>query len=153
MRRLLTFVLGIGLLACASYAAWATFPGSPGSIQYRNPPYLRAFVPEPIVCIGSSCQIDWRQGPWFTLTLTSNVTFPPPANVGSNCIQIDLIQDSVGSRTATWTNTTNGTGWKFAGGTSTTLTTTAGAQDTATACPYRGGQPSAAQINIGLNYK
>ena len=153
MRRLLAFVLGIALLACASYGAWATFPGSPGSIQYRNPPYLREFTPQPIVCIGNSCQIDWRQGPWFQLKLTSNVTFPPPVNVGENCIQIQLIQDATGSRTGTWTNTTGGTGWKFAGGTATTLTTTAGAEDIATACPYGITQPNAASINIGLNYK
>ena len=59
------------------------------------------------------------------LTLTGNTTFDAPTNIqDGGFYSITIIQDSTGSRTAAWN-----TGFKWAGGTAPTLTTTASAKD------------------------
>lgn len=151
----LVFVLALlGLLALsADEPAEATFGASPGSIQLRNPAWLRTYTAQTLQAVGGVVNVDWRQGPWFQITLTGNVTFAAPLNVGENCIQIVIIQDGTGSRTGSWTNTSGGSGWKFSGGTATTLSTAAFASDIATACPFKSGSANEAAINVGTNYK
>lgn len=153
MRVLLAIVLGL-IFFGPDEGAHATFGGAPGSTQLRAPAWIRPYEPAVLTTLpGNVVNVDWRDGPWFQITLTANVTFNPPINVGSNCVQIEIIQDATGSRTATWTNTTGGSGWKFSGGTAITLSTAAAAVDIATACPYKTGSGNSAGINIGLNYK
>jgi len=69
--------------------------------------------------------IDWKLGNKFKFTFGSQAdtfTFTAPTNPGS--IQLILIQDGTGSRTATWPGTV-----KWVGGTAPTLTTTAAGID------------------------
>lgn len=63
----------------------------------------------------------------YTITLGANLTFANPSNISAAEGQsgsIFLVQDSTGSRTASW-----GSSWEFAGGVAPVLTTTAGAID------------------------
>lgn len=145
---------GVIFLAFCYHTAQATFPGSPGSTQYRNPAYLRQYYPTTLtIAQNNTINVDWRDGPWFQIKLTANVSFNVPVNVGGNCILITLIQDSVGSRTAAWSNTTGGAGWKWSGGTAGTLTTTASAVDQVTACPWEAGVGNAASVALATNFK
>lgn len=151
LRKLATIAAGMFLLA--SPCAWATFGSNPGSIQYRNPPWQRPYSPQLLIAANGTVAIDWRQGPWFQITLTGNVSFNPPLNVGEQCILITIIQDGTGSRTASWSNTSGAGGWKWSGATAGTLTTTAGAVDQVVACPWKSGFTNAATITLGTNFK
>ena len=74
---------------------------------------------------GSTVTPDFADSNNYTLTLGTNVTIANPTNltVGQSG-SIFLVQDTTGSRTASW-----GSSWDFAGGSAPTLTTTASAVD------------------------
>lgn len=69
--------------------------------------------------------IDWKLGNKFKFTFgAQNETFTFTAPSNPCTLMLTLIQDSTGSRTATWPSTV-----KWAGGSAPTLTTTANARD------------------------
>lgn len=74
---------------------------------------------------GSTVTPDFATSCNFTLTLGTNLTIANPSNLtAGQSGSIFLVQDSTGSRTASF-----GSSWDFAGGTAPTLTTTASAVD------------------------
>jgi hypothetical protein len=75
--------------------------------------------------VGSTITLDPTQGNVQQITLTGNYIFGVPANAqDGSAIELYVIQDGTGSRTATWNSV-----FLFEGGTSPTLTTTPGAVD------------------------
>jgi hypothetical protein len=74
---------------------------------------------------GTTITPDFAASCNFTVTLGHNATIANPSNLtAGQSGSIFLVQDSTGSRTASW-----GTYWDFAGGTAPTLTTDASAVD------------------------
>ncbi len=88
---------------------------------------IKGYKEEVVVAnTGTSYTIDCSAGNVFKLTMTGNCTFSfssVPATGKAFSIVIILIQDATGSRLATWPGSIN---W---GGTTPTLTTTAGKKD------------------------
>lgn len=62
--------------------------------------------------------IDWNEGPNHKSTMTGNCTYTFTAPAGPGHLQLKLVQDATGSRTATWPGTV-----KWPGGTAPTLST------------------------------
>ncbi len=97
---------------------------------------------------GTSYTINIANGNVFSLTLTGNVTFSfsnvPASNASS--ITVFLIQDGTGSRTATWPGSVI-----WPGGTTPTLTTTAGHVDVVTMITTNAGTTWRA-FTAGLNF-
>ena len=68
--------------------------------------------------------IDWTTGPFHKSTMTGNCTYTFTAPSGPARIQLKLVQDATGSRTATWPAAV-----KWPAGTAPTLSTSANAED------------------------
>lgn len=78
------------------------------------------------IAYASTITPDRSQGRRQTITLTGNVTINAPANAyQGQSIDLEIIQNTAGSHTATW-----GSAYKFVGG-SKTLSTTGGRIDVA----------------------
>lgn len=94
---------------------------------------------------GSTITPNFSSGNIFTVTLTGNATLANPSNlIAGQCGQIFITQDSTGSRTLAY-----GSVWNFPGGTTPTLTTTAGATDILSFCSWSSTQ-IAAQLTANL---
>ena len=78
-----------------------------------------------VITYASTITPNMRDGNYQQCTLTGNVTIAAPSNVAAgDMLEIVLVQDGTGSRTATWNSV-----YKFASGDTGTLTTTAGKKD------------------------
>lgn len=87
-------------------------------VQYTGEAYSDAEVDD-----GNSSTadtIDWTTGPYHKSTMTGNCTYTFTAPSGPARLQLKLVQDATGSRTATWPAAV-----KWPGGTAPTLSTAA----------------------------
>jgi hypothetical protein len=73
---------------------------------------------------GTADTIDWTTGMFHKSTMTGNCTYTFTAPSGPARVQLKLVQDATGSRTATWPAAV-----KWPGGTAPTLSTAANAID------------------------
>lgn len=85
-----------------------------------------------VITYAATITPNMRDGNYQQCTLTGNVTIAAPSNVAAgDMLEIVLVQDGTGSRTATWNSV-----YKFASGDTGTLTTTASKKDTFTFRAY-----------------
>jgi len=97
------------------------------------------------LAFGSTITPNFSSGNIFTVTLTGNATLANPSSlVAGQCGQLFITQDSTGSRALAYGNE-----WNFPGGTTPTLTTTAGATDVLSFCSWTSTQ-IAAQLTANL---
>jgi hypothetical protein len=105
----------------ANLASAVTDETGSGALVFGTNPTITNYT-EAVVAIGNSGTtktIDLTSGTFQTVTLTGNCTFTMPTATAGKSFVLILVQDSTGSRTATFTSV------KWPAGTAPTITTTA----------------------------
>jgi hypothetical protein len=111
----------LGTPSSANLAAAVTDETGSGALVFGTNPTITNYT-EAVVAIGNSGTtktIDLTSGTFQTVTLTGNCTFTMPTATAGKSFVLILVQDSTGSRTATFTSV------KWPAGTAPTITTTA----------------------------
>lgn len=113
--------------------SWTTVSGSGGVTVYPATSTI-SMIKVDDGNTGASKTIDWTQGNIHVATMTSNCTFTFTDPATPARLTLKLIQDSTGSRTATWPASV-----KWPSAVSPTLTTTATTGTDIVTCLYDGG--------------
>lgn len=111
----------LGTPSSANLASAITDETGSGALVFGTNPTITNYV-EAVVAIGNSGTsktIDLTSGTVQTVTLTGNCTFTMPTATAGKSFILIVVQDSTGSRTATFTSV------KWPSGTAPTITTTA----------------------------